>query len=202
VLPGQFDVLRAYIEQHHRRANGEHLWIRVHPQSVRGPYATARAAYETLRRPSVTVELPPVRSEELSWDLEPSDQAHVADLLAAAHVVVTPQSTFALDAACVDTPIVALAIGTSARRLFQYRHYRPVIETGAVSIANSLDELRAAVEHALEFPGDRRSERAELRRLEMGPHFGYAAVECAAALTELATSARGQNAGAPLGARS
>lgn len=189
VLPGQFDVLRDYVARHHDPGSGEHLWVRVHPQSVRGSYARNRPMYERLAGESVTVELPPVRSERLSWDLDPSDVSHLADLLCAASVLVTPQSTLVLDGVCLDTPVVALAIGTEARKLYEYRHFRPVLDLDAVDVVHSLRGLRRAIEEAVERPDRLRVQRGLLREAEMGPCFGIAAQTCASRLAELAGAA-------------
>lgn len=85
-----------------------HLWIRLHPQVVRGIYSQTLEPYRALARrcPNITLEEPSVQSEKLAWDLPRNDSEHLSMLLAAADVVVTTNSTLSIDAACAGTPIV------------------------------------------------------------------------------------------------
>ena len=82
------------------------LWIRMHPQAVRGEFSLAVDPFRKLVGPNVRIEEPPVQSEKLAWDLPRKDTEHLVQLMSAADVVVTPCSTLSIDAACVDTPII------------------------------------------------------------------------------------------------
>ncbi len=126
-----------------------HLWVRLHPQSVRGIFSRTLAPYRELAGPDVTIEEPPVRSEQLAWDLPQSDAGHLAHLLAAADVVSTPSSTLVIDSACAGTPIVnvlfdgptAVEPARSVARFAHYTHYRQILETGGIAIARSIEQF-------------------------------------------------------------
>lgn len=45
---------------------------------------------------------------------------------------------------------------------YEFDHYRPIVESGAVEVARSSDEMEAMLRAALENPGKRREERAAL----------------------------------------
>lgn len=126
-----------------------HLWIRLHPQVMRGVYSTSLDPYREMAGADVTVEEPRVQSESLAWDLPREDAEHLASLLTAADIVTTPCSTLVIDAASVDTPIINVFFDgrspfdptLSVRRFANYTHYRAMLETGGPSIAYSIEEF-------------------------------------------------------------
>lgn len=172
-FPDQARWIQRYIDEVHGEREQDFLWIRVHPQSVVGEYATEREALEALSGPRLFVEFPPVISESLRWYLDSRDREHLQTLLRAADVVVSPQSTFVLDALSADSFVVNVGLSDPAMRCFDYQHYRPVLDTDAVPIARTLDELREATTG--EGLIDRRWEqRAELLRRQFGDTPGRA----------------------------
>ena len=68
---------------------------------------------------------------KLAWDLPKEDALHLAQLMAAADIVVTTSSTLSIDAAWAGTPIINVFFdgaepvhpAVSARRFMHYTHY-------------------------------------------------------------------------------
>ena len=107
ICPHEVEIVRTIISQMEsgHYAKPTYLWIRLHPQMVRGTTSRPIEPFLALRSENVHVEIPPVQSESLNWDLPKSDAEHLLRLLTTADLVVTTSSTLSIDAACVDTPI-------------------------------------------------------------------------------------------------
>lgn len=105
-----------------------------------------------------------------------SDQALLANSLVYADVCVNMASTMSLDAAVVDTPIVcvgfAIPFGTSedrfCRAVYGTEHYRPVVESRGVRLAESMEQLVAEVATYVSQPHRDSAQRQELVRQEVG----------------------------------
>ncbi len=97
-------------------------------------------------------------------------RARLAATLAHSDVVVNFASTTTVEAALFDTPVVNIGFDESSDlplplsigRYYQYEHYRPVVETGAARIAESVDDLVQAVRGYLANPGADAAGRREL----------------------------------------
>lgn len=198
IYPNQLDLLRRFIDRFQTGGGPRFLWIRAHPQSVHGPHADLIPSYEALTGPNVHVELPPVVSTRLAWDLPSSDLHHLAQLLTAADVVVTPQSTLSIDAACAGTPVVNLPVTPDMARAIDYTHYRNVTKHGAVWLAHDLEELLEAVDAYIADPSLHAAGRQALVLEQMGAWFGKAGQRTAQVLLDLASASprprwRGEN---------
>lgn len=108
-----------------------------------------------------------------------------------ADVIVNLASTLTLDAALCDRPVVNIDMDLSPERSFEvpisqyytdYDHYRTVMESGAVRLACSPEELMAHVSAYLRDPGLEREGRRRLVDLWCGPFDGQAGSRLAAAL--------------------
>lgn len=143
--------------------------IRVHPQVVQGADAEDLAAYEQFRgRAYLDI---PRGATGLAADYTPEGIRHVAQLIDASDVTINVASSFTIDAAIFDRPIVNLRFdGTprpylqSVRRQYDSDHYRQVLATGAVRLADSPSDLLAEVRRYLADPALERAERARLVR--------------------------------------
>lgn len=170
------------------------LWIRMHPQAVRGEFRCAVDPFRKLVGPSVRIEEPPVQSEKLAWDLPRRDIEHLAQLMAAADVVVTPCSTLSIDAACVDTPIInvffdgdaAVHPALSARRFMSYTHYAHILETGGIAKAMNIDDFVRMTDAYVENPRLDSDGRARILQQQFNRLDGKAGARTAELLAELA----------------
>lgn len=173
-----------------------HLWLRLHPQVVGGQYAQSLEPYRALAGPDVTVEAPPVQSEQLAWDLPQADATHLAMLLAAADVVATPCSTFVIDAVCANTPVVNVLFdgpdpvdpALSVHRFRKYTHYAKILTTGGLAIADTIDSFVRLVDRYFADPTTDAAGRASVIRQQLNQLDGQAGVRTARELMRLATS--------------
>jgi hypothetical protein len=130
------------------------LVVRLHPQSVSGPYADNLQVFRDLqaRFPGVVaLDLPDVTDSGLQWALPDDEMVWLASLLKHSDVCVAVGSTLAIDAALAGTPVVAIAFDghrqlpyhQSVRRTYDYTHYEPVVRTGGTPLAESEEQLVA-----------------------------------------------------------
>jgi hypothetical protein len=181
LVPHEIEILRQIVAAMRSGRFGftPYLWIRLHPQVIRGQYARSLEPFRQLAGPDVTVEEPCVQSDKLAWDLPKEDAYHLAELLAAADVVVTPNSTLSIDAACAGTPIINLAFDgdapvppeLSVRRFIHYTHAATILETGGIALAESVDDFvrlakRYVADPTLGAEGRDRMIRQQLGRLD------------------------------------
>ena len=170
------------------------FWIRLHPQVVRGYYATSLQPYRDMAGPDVFVEEPPVQSEKLPWDLPATETEHLAQLMAAADVVATPGSTLMIDAVCAGTPVInilfdgdeAVHPAMSTRRFAKYLHQEKILTTGGIAKAWDIDEFVRLVDAFIRDPELDADKRAALIRQQMHRLDGQAGVRTANELWQLA----------------
>jgi hypothetical protein len=133
------------------------LLVRVHPRDDLELYRQFEG------RPHVIVEKP-FRTGRLAEgsavDPTGADRRHLANTLVHSDVIVNVASTIAIEAAICDTPIVNIGFDgleqrpflDSAARYYQYTHYRPLVEAGAVRVAGDLEEMIKLARRYLEEP--------------------------------------------------
>ena len=184
---GQIKVLEQYLKDLQELDPKPYVWVRMHPQTVFGPFEHLKAEYEKLDSDDVTMEFPKVKSTTLKWDLPKKDMNHLALLMFAADVMVTPQSTLTIDAACANTPIINLAIDESFKKTFDYTHYRNIIKHDAVWLASSQRDLVKATESYVANPTLHEKGRQQVVLEQLGVHLGQAATRSADVLYALAT---------------
>lgn len=149
LYPHYDHVLRVMIEAmtRGRWPGGCQLLVRVHPRDDLDRY---RAFVD---QPHVIVEKPfrtTVKAGDgLSVDITTESQQHLADTLRHSDVVVQVASTIAVEAAVFDTPVVNVSFDgevpaewtRSARRYLRFTHFANVVRHGAVSLAESPEQL-------------------------------------------------------------
>jgi CDP-glycerol:poly(glycerophosphate) glycerophosphotransferase len=146
------------------------LVIRLHPQVIEGQDADDLGAWERFRG-RVYLDMPR-GTTGLAADYTPDGIAHIAQLLDASAVTINVASSISIDAAIFDTPVVNLRFDAepgrpylkSVRRQYDTDHYRQVLETGAVRLADSPEQLIDEVRRYLADPSHERTERADLVR--------------------------------------
>ena len=187
IYPNQLDLLRRFVHTLENQGRGDKfVWVRVHPQTVSGVHRDLTAAYKELESDRVRIELPQVQSEKLLWDLPKSDMVHLAELMTAADVVVTPQSTLTIDAACAGTPVVNVATDPAFALTYKYTHYQSVMRNDASWVVYSFDELMRAVDECIADRGNRETGRRALVEEQLGRYYGRAGDRVASVLLELA----------------
>ncbi|MGE3539058.1 MAG: hypothetical protein AB7N91_16700 [Candidatus Tectimicrobiota bacterium] len=199
--PRELDVLTWLVEKIRAQALARpcSLVIRPHPQTIRGFYAYDRTGLERLQAltgPQVALDMPPVLSDRLAWDLPKSDMYTLASLLAGSAMCLSVGSTLCLDACMVDCPVISvgfdgwevLPYDQSARRGLDFIHIKKMLALGGVRVARSFGDLEAHINTYLREPHLERAERAQTVAQECGPRDGRAAQRVAATLASLCQS--------------
>lgn len=188
------------------------LVVRPHPQTISGIYSRDGKDLETLKSltgPKIALDVPPVLSEELAWDLPQSDMYHLASLLAGCAMCINASSTLCLDACMLDRPVINIGFDgfqnlpyeKSTRRSLDFIHMRKLIALGGVSVARSFDELETKINDYLCRPDLHRAGRKLTVSQECGLGDGRAAERVAATLIQLARPVRdGRRRSAEVGA--
>ncbi len=196
--PRELDVITWLVEKIRAQAFATPcaLVIRPHPQTIRGIYARDReeiARLQALTGPQVALDMPPVLSEQLAWDLPKSDMDTLASLLAGSAMCLSVGSTLCLEACIVDCPVISvgfdgaeeLPYDLSARRGLDFTHIKKMLALGGVRVARSFADLEAQINAYLREPHLDRDERAYTAAQECGPQDGRAAERVAATLASL-----------------
>jgi len=166
----------------------QYQWVvRLHPMDCYGRWESLRN-----RHPEVRWELPWQHDDTMAhWAIPTRDDvARLGNTLRFAAAVVNVASTIALDAAIVDTPIVAVGCHPGADPVegrFYHdahwsHHYRPISESGAAPVGTSLDEVVALILEAVTDRQGRQQARQRLVREICGPVDGASASRIADAI--------------------
>jgi hypothetical protein len=195
ILPHEFAIVRQLADALRWGVGSRrtHLWIRLHPQTIKGPFKQSIEPYRTLASLDITVEEPPVQSSVLHWDLPREDALHLANLLTASDVVVSPGSTLMIDAACTDTPTVtvlfdgpkAVPAELSVQRFAKYTHYEKLLSTGGVALARDVEECSRLIGSYRANPDLHREGRAAVVRQQLRTLDGRAGRRTAETLLQL-----------------
>lgn len=161
--------------------------VRMHPfdrgesyQAVLAPYPNTRLERPfRLASPRSVYECLPTRA----------DVAYYGSLMTHADVLINQASTTTLDALVTDTPVVNIAFDlapthaeTSIRRVYDFTHYRRIVDSQAVTLAHGPEQLFAELSKALTDPGAGRAYRAQALDQFVGASDGAAATRVARAI--------------------
>lgn len=163
------------------------LLVRLHPGEAGGRFRGWRPG------PGVAFQRPGARGggSLAGYCPTPAENREFVSTILHADVVVNLASTLTLDAALCDRPAVNVAFDLSTEPSHQgqideyytqYDHYRTVMESGAVRLARSPEELLAQVGRYLRDPGLEREGRKRLVDLWCGPFDGGSGRRLAKAL--------------------
>ena len=150
------------------------ILVKCHPLDDNDVYDDVVAAHAFVAREATTKDRP--GSSEV-WVPRTDEIERARDCLAHADVTVNIYSTVTIEAALYDRPIVHVGFDLRplpegripCREYYRFTHFRPVVETGAAAMAESMDELVAHVAEGLARPDLRREERARLVAEFAGP---------------------------------
>ena len=164
------------------------LLVRVYPKDQTG-------RFEQVRRENPDVLFPAI-PWEAAWLTPRFEDAHLlTNMLRHASVGVNVASTVSLELCMFDKPVVNVGYNPSGvdigeldySRYYKFDHYRKVVESGAVSVAGSADELRSMLRLSLTQPEVRRSQRRALVKSMFGDTLdGYSGLRVADRLVKLA----------------
>jgi len=142
------------------------LMVRLHPKDVYDVYKR----FENL--PGLVLQTAGRRGKTNdSWNPTQEDMYGLAETMTHSDVVVNIASTITIDAACFNTPVVNVAwdgfstvpYEKSCRRYYNFNHYKKIVETGGVTIAQNLDETIQQIQRYLDDPSLESAGRAKIR---------------------------------------
>lgn len=150
-----------------------HLLVRCHPADDVSRYSDLESAGRVTIFPRPTVRhssrLPGVHP--LSTWLPPVAETLVLSAtLRHSEVCINTASTVTLDALACNKPVINIGFDGdskrpylhSVRRYYDQEHYRPIVESGAVPVVESMDELLLAIDKLLVSPADLKNRRRVL----------------------------------------
>ncbi len=116
---------------------------------------------------------PPLKhigSSKDSWEFDEESLDLLANTLAHADLVITMYSTFFIEAAIFDKPLIAIAFDgfkkldywNSAERFFEWDHLKEIGELGGIWRVKSREELLAAINFYLANPGHLKDGRKKI----------------------------------------
>jgi hypothetical protein len=177
------DVLRSM------RGTGQpQLLVRVYPKDQTGRFEDLRR-----RRPDILFQQVPWQSKWLTP--EPVDSYLWTNTLRHTAVGINVASTVSLELCMFDKPVINIGYNPPGvdirpidyRRYYEFDHYRPVVESGAVDVAQSETDLRRMLDLALIEPERSSKTRRALLRTMFGETLdGRSAHRVAAQLVALA----------------
>lgn len=164
-MPGEPQVVEAIADMLREMGDGEapQLLVRVYPKDLTGRFDALKR-----RRPDI---LFPVIPWEPAW-LTPKfeDSYLLTNTLRHAALGINIASTISLELCMFDKPVINVAYnppGVNAgyidvSRYYDFDHYRPIVESGAISVAYSEDEMKEMLHQALIVPQARSARRRRL----------------------------------------
>jgi len=167
--PGIVEGLYWTIQQN-QLSMAAQLLVRLHPITSPG----LRQAYyrRFANRPHVVIQ-EPGRSSSLhdGWDPSWSDMLMLGSTIVHSDVIVNVASTMTIDAAALDRPVVCVAFeedqsGAHTEHLkgiFYHSHYRKLVDTKALRLVFSKEELARAISEYFKDPTLDRAGREQLR---------------------------------------
>jgi hypothetical protein len=196
--PTEPDLVRELVRRGASTAElaGHRFVVRLHPNDDFERWSALAAAEHR-----IVVSRPSTRSESFAG---PEDQARLVSTLLHADVCHNMWSSMSLDSAVIGTPVVCVAFAATpgsledrfCREVYEADFYRPIVESGGVRMARTMDEL---VAETVAYAGDRSRDataRAALAAQECGPLDGRSAERIAALVARLASSVGHALAGA------
>jgi hypothetical protein len=167
------------------------LVVRIHPWDRWSDYEKGAEGYANVR-----IERPfGLSASESVFECVPTtaDVERYGGLMAYADVLINVASTTSLDAVATDTPTVSLAFDMvsthpdrSVSRLNEFTHYKPIVESRAVRVCHSQDDLFAVLNMYLADRDCDRDLRAAARRRFLTFDDGQNAERVARAIADLA----------------
>jgi hypothetical protein len=196
-MPGE-EILVERIADMLARTDGARppqLLVRVYAKDRTGRFAALKE-----RRPDIL--FPPVPWEPAHLTPLPEDGRLLTNTLLHAAVGINVASTVSLELCMFDKPVINVGynppgggrVPVDFIRYYDYDHYRPVVQSGAVELARSEEELEAMLRRALAWPARLKSERRALVNAFFGDTLDGGAAHRVAATLAAIGGARAQEA--------
>lgn len=165
------------------------LLVRVYPKDQTGRFDDLKRRYPEVLMPAI-----PWESNWLTPLLE--DSYLLTNMLRHSAVCINVASTTSLEMCMFDKPVINIGYNppdvdpgvVEYARYYEFDHYRPIVESGAVEVSRSEEHLRQALIEALSRPGERAIQRRALIRQIFGNNLdGWSSTRVASVLDMLAS---------------
>jgi hypothetical protein len=185
IVEGIADVVRGMTD-----LGPPQLLVRVYPKDQTGRFGDLAR-----RRPDILFPKVPWEPE---WQTPTLEDAYLfTSTLKHSAVGINIASTVTLELCMLDKPVINVSYQPGERtggyahvdyrRYYQFDHYRPVVQSGAVTVASSEEEMGDLLRAALVDPGRHGDQRRSLIATMFGAKLdGYSAVRVADRLVRLA----------------
>jgi len=187
-MPGEPRIVEGIADVAASLPQRPQVMVRVYPKDTTGRFEELKARRKDILFPSVPwLE---------AWHTPlPEDGPLLANMLFHCAVGINVASTVSLELCMFNKPVINVAYNPpdvprhvlDYALYYEFDHYKPVAQSGAVMLAHSPDELRALLTHALEHPEDGAEARRALLDRMFGPRLdGQSGHRIARCLLELA----------------
>lgn len=168
-MPGEDRVIEGIADILARHPRRPQLLVRVYPKDLTG-------RFESLKQSRRDILFPTIPWEAAWLTPKPQDLSLLTNTLRHCDAGINIASTISLELCMMDKPAINVAYNppgvdispVSFARYYDFDHYRPVVDSGAVELAHSELEMEDLISEALSNPGKRSSERAALARTMFG----------------------------------
>jgi hypothetical protein len=152
---------------------GEHgnpqLLVRVYPKDLTG-------RFDELKKRRTDILFPKIAWEAAWLTPKYEDSFALVNTLRHSAVGINVASTISLELCMFDKPVINVGynprgVGTeqiSYADFYEFDHYKPVVESGAVEVARSAEEMRRLLEKAFENPSEKSKNRNDLLKKMFG----------------------------------
>lgn len=170
--------------------NAPQLLVRVYPKDLTG-------RFEDLKRRRKDILFPRIAWEKAWLTPKHEDSFALVNALRHAALGINVASTISLELCMFDKPVINVGYNPPSLNpqtlryadYYEFDHYRPVVESGAVEVARSPSQMRDLIFRYLSEPTRRKNERSELiEKMFGGTLDGNSARRVADALLEIASS--------------
>ena len=153
------------------------LMVRVHPKDLYDIYKRFEG------KPDLVLQLAGRKGKtDDTWNPSRQDMFELGETMKYSDVVLNIVSTTTIDAACFDTPVVNIAFDgrsylpyeKSCKRFYNFNHYKKIVETGGVVIANNLNETITLTQRYFDDPRLEAEGRARIREEQCYQFDGHA----------------------------
>lgn len=147
------------------------------PQLVVRVYAKDRTQrFESLKQKRKDIVFPPVPWEKVWYTPRPEDGPLWSNMLRHADVGVNVASTVSLELCMFDKPVINIAYNAPGvdpsvvdlAMYYGFDHYKPIVDSGAIALAHSEQELSDLIRLSLKDPQIRANERKGLLQKMFG----------------------------------
>lgn len=168
--------------------NTPQLLVRVYPKDTTG-------RFDELKKCRKDILFPKIAWEKAWQTPKPEDSFALVNTLRHAAFGINVASTISLELCMFDKPVINVGYNPlsvdekelSYATYYNFDHYRPVVESGAVEVAYNREQMRELIRQAIDEPQRRVSERNKLIRKMFGKTLdGKSAHRVARVLLEIA----------------